>query len=212
MVTIDPKLIPTLVYPQKQVKTDNQEEQSSQETLENSTPASTTLQSKETSSDVLTHDEPEGQPFKRIEMMEPWMFTPEYLEVDYNTCSTIFLRSPLPTPDRMEIPSPYPPLWHQLSYDWYANIVRSGRKNKTKKPLVINSSLVNLKPKLVAFLLIFLMQEISMMDLNLEHWVNFTLALYYPLKLILICFMALHIKELHLRQVLQLHYQKRAVM
>ena len=37
--------------------------------------------------------------FKAVKLMQHWMFTPSYLEVDYDTCSAVFLRSPLPIPD-----------------------------------------------------------------------------------------------------------------
>jgi hypothetical protein len=50
---------------------------------------------------------------------QPFMFIPEYLEVNYKTCSTVFLRSPLPRKDRVEIPSPYPPERHSLVYEFY---------------------------------------------------------------------------------------------
>lgn len=56
--------------------------------------------------------------FKEIPYMSPWMFIPEYLEVDYNTCSAVFLRSPFQQPNAVEIPSPFPPRWHQLVYEW----------------------------------------------------------------------------------------------
>jgi ribosomal protein S4 len=84
--------------------------------------------------------------FEKVTHMDPWMFTPAYLEVDYNTCSTVFLRSPLPQPERMEIPSPYPPSWHQLAFDWY-NTLKKSKKIRIFKPLVLNGQHVRLKPK-----------------------------------------------------------------
>ncbi|RKP03772.1 hypothetical protein CXG81DRAFT_2307, partial [Caulochytrium protostelioides] len=57
--------------------------------------------------------------FVPVPFMAPWMFTPDYLEVDYPTCTTVLLRSPLPQSGRMEIPSPLPPTFHQYAYQWY---------------------------------------------------------------------------------------------
>lgn len=51
---------------------------------------------------------------------QPFLFVPEYLEVNYNTCSAVFLRSPISRPGRTEIPSPFPPELHALAYEYYA--------------------------------------------------------------------------------------------
>ncbi|KAI8369577.1 uncharacterized protein BYT42DRAFT_584968 [Radiomyces spectabilis] len=50
---------------------------------------------------------------------QPFLFVPEYLEVNYNTCQTVFLRSPISRPGRSEIPSPLPPNLHSLAYEYY---------------------------------------------------------------------------------------------
>jgi ribosomal protein S4 len=50
---------------------------------------------------------------------QPFHFLPDYLEVDYATCSAVFLRSPVARPGRSEIPSPFPPEMHQLAYEFY---------------------------------------------------------------------------------------------
>ncbi|KAF9336151.1 mitochondrial 37S ribosomal protein nam9 [Podila minutissima] len=55
------------------------------------------------------------QPFS-----QPFLFVPDYLEVNYNTCSTVFLRSPISRPGKTEIPSPFPPQMHALAYEFYA--------------------------------------------------------------------------------------------
>lgn len=91
-----------------------------------------------------TKEEPTFEP---VPYMSPWMFTPAYLEVDYKTLSAVFLRSPLPQPNSVEIPSPLPPRWHQLAYEWYATIKRNKTKEPLKDPLVINGITVRLKPK-----------------------------------------------------------------
>ncbi|KAI1313889.1 mitochondrial 37S ribosomal protein nam9 [Mortierella claussenii] len=51
---------------------------------------------------------------------QPFLFVPDYLEVNYNTCSVCFLRSPISRPGKTEIPSPFPPQVHALAYEFYA--------------------------------------------------------------------------------------------
>jgi hypothetical protein len=89
----------------------------------------------------------EGLPFVPHPFMAPWMFIPPYLEVNYPTCSTVFLRSPLPQPDRVEVPSPLPPSVHQLGFEWYNTIKRRKTKRVDGSPLVVNGKTVMLKPK-----------------------------------------------------------------
>ncbi|RKO84096.1 hypothetical protein BDK51DRAFT_49441 [Blyttiomyces helicus] len=88
-------------------------------------------------------------PFTEVPFMAPWMFTPAYLEVDYDTCSTVFLRSPLPQPDQVEIPSPLPPDWHQLVYVWYRqkakNHMKARKDPNLAPPLIIEGQYVRLK-------------------------------------------------------------------
>jgi hypothetical protein len=85
--------------------------------------------------------------FVPVNYMSPWMFIPTYLEVCYATCSTVFLRSPLAQPNTMEIPSPFPPTWHQLVFEWYASIKRSQTKRQILPQLVVGGRSVTLKPK-----------------------------------------------------------------
>ncbi|KAF7721247.1 mitochondrial 37S ribosomal protein nam9 [Apophysomyces ossiformis] len=51
---------------------------------------------------------------------QPFLFVPEYLEVNYKTCQTVFLRSPISRPGRSEIPSPFGPELQSLAYEYYA--------------------------------------------------------------------------------------------
>ncbi len=85
--------------------------------------------------------------FKFIPYMAPYMFIPEYLEVNYELCSTIFLRSPLPILDGVEIPSPQPPEMHQLFYEWYATKQRIKKRNPNYSSTHLNGIKINLKPK-----------------------------------------------------------------
>ncbi|KAJ2746294.1 hypothetical protein GGI20_001495 [Coemansia sp. BCRC 34301] len=65
--------------------------------------------------------------FSALPFQQPWMFIPEYLEVNYNTCSTVFLREPVTRPNSTEVPSPYPPEFHSLAFEYY---FRRGRTRK----------------------------------------------------------------------------------
>ncbi|KAJ3316718.1 mitochondrial 37S ribosomal protein nam9 [Blyttiomyces sp. JEL0837] len=201
MVTINPKVIPTLIPPsQKATKAEEEtseekveakeeaakeeksvkvaaEESSAKDAKEATTATedaketvegeaktpevTTTASSDSTDSPVTkfksasesqkekdTKENPGALPFNYIPWMAPFMFVPEYLEVCYLTTSVVYLRSPLPQPDRVEIPSPMPPDVHALAYEWYSSI----KRNKTKRPppnrpLVINGRSVLLKPK-----------------------------------------------------------------
>ena len=58
--------------------------------------------------------------FHPVPYMAPWMFVPEYLEVNYNNLTVCFLRSPTIKPGRCEIPSPYDELVHQRTFDLYS--------------------------------------------------------------------------------------------
>jgi hypothetical protein len=96
---------------------------------------------------TLKANEEKELKFVPVDYMSPWMFTPAYLEVDYATCSAVFLRSPLTQPNSMEIPSPFPPTWHQLVYEWYSSIKRSQTKKPLQAPIVVGTRTLKLKPK-----------------------------------------------------------------
>ncbi|KAI9189833.1 hypothetical protein H9P43_001266 [Blastocladiella emersonii ATCC 22665] len=51
---------------------------------------------------------------------QPWMFVPEYLEVNFNTCSAVFVRAPMVKPGKCEVPSPFPPEVHGLAHEYYS--------------------------------------------------------------------------------------------
>ncbi|KAL3898217.1 MAG: hypothetical protein SGCHY_002888 [Lobulomycetales sp.] len=93
------------------------------------------------------NDKSEPGKFVAHPWMGPWMFTPAYLEVSYPVCSTVFLRSPLPQPDRVEVPSPLPPSVHQLGFEWYSTIKKRGRASYIKPPVRVSGRIVRLKNK-----------------------------------------------------------------
>ncbi|KAI9356552.1 hypothetical protein DFJ73DRAFT_657580 [Zopfochytrium polystomum] len=107
MVTIDPRVIPMLHQPRP---AENAEEGSAEEGATE-----------------------EGLPFRPVPWMSPFMFTPAYLEVSYPTTSFVFLRPPLPQPDRVEIPSPHPPEMHALAYEWYSSIRRRSGEARRRR-------------------------------------------------------------------------------
>jgi hypothetical protein len=140
LVTIEPRLVPTLFPPgtaKANAPVDNQEEDGDEKKEEVQKKPK-----KKTASDPSVPLE-----FKASPYMAPWMFIPAYLEVDYNTTSVVFLRSPLPQPNKVEIPSPFPPNWHQWTYDWYTMQKQKKKRIRVKPPIVINDRLVKLKPK-----------------------------------------------------------------
>ncbi|KAI9221276.1 hypothetical protein BC828DRAFT_381458 [Blastocladiella britannica] len=51
---------------------------------------------------------------------QPWMFVPEYLEVDYAACAAVFVRAPMVKPGKCEVPSPFPPEVHGLAHEYYS--------------------------------------------------------------------------------------------
>ncbi|TPX64495.1 hypothetical protein CcCBS67573_g08403 [Chytriomyces confervae] len=104
--------------------------------------------SKISQTEILAAKHPNSLRFNALPFMAPWMFTPAYLEVCYNTCSTILLRTPLPQPGAVEIPSPHAPDMHALVYEWYSSIKRSKTKRPpAAEPLVVNGQSVRLKTK-----------------------------------------------------------------
>ena len=133
MITVSPFTIPTLTHPNVLVEEKKNEEKNSEKEEEKSgkEPEEGTNQKlekvnlenekgeKEDSNTLpIVNDPSQSRVWKPLEYMSPWMFIPKYLEVDFATCSSIFLRTPLVQPGLMEIPSPYPPSWHQLVYEW----------------------------------------------------------------------------------------------
>ncbi|KAJ3354483.1 mitochondrial 37S ribosomal protein nam9 [Entophlyctis luteolus] len=109
---------------------------------------------------ALIEKHPNSRPFTPHPYMAPWMFIPPYLEVCYNTCATIFLRSPLPHASSVEIPSPHPPDLHSLAYEWYSSIKRGKTKRPPPaEPLVVNGRSVRLKSKFDSIMRARLKQE-----------------------------------------------------
>lgn len=150
-MTIEPRLIPTL-FPPRPPETDASGKTAPEDG--NAVHVSAEESNEDPAKDVAVKskkrvptDPSVPLDFRPSPFMAPWMFIPAYLEVDYNTTSVVFLRSPLPQPGRVEIPSPFPPNWHQWTYDWYTMQKQTKKRVRVKPPIVINDRLVKLKPK-----------------------------------------------------------------
>ncbi|KAJ3063225.1 mitochondrial 37S ribosomal protein nam9 [Podochytrium sp. JEL0797] len=121
------------------------------ESAESSTPVASTDPTTPKQSPALAlllKKHPNSLPFHPLPYMAPFMFIPNYLEVCYNTTSTVFLRPPMPQPDSVEIPSPHAPDMHALAYEWYSSIKRAKTKRPPPaEPLVVNGQSVRLKSK-----------------------------------------------------------------
>ena len=65
--------------------------------------------------------------------MQPFLFIPEYLEVNFNNCSVVFLRDPISRPGRSEIPSPFPPEIHSLAQEYYAERIKKKKGKGTRR-------------------------------------------------------------------------------
>ena len=90
-----------------------------------------------------------GKPlnFQEVHFMGPWTFVPEYLEVNYNICSAVFLRAPTLHPGRCELPTPHPPEMHALAFEWYSRIYNRKTKRAPPEPTVVHGQPVKLKEK-----------------------------------------------------------------
>ncbi|ORY86774.1 hypothetical protein BCR37DRAFT_123560 [Protomyces lactucae-debilis] len=51
--------------------------------------------------------------------MSAFAFVPAYLQVDFETCSAVYLRDPVARPGHTEVPSPFPAPVHGLAYSMY---------------------------------------------------------------------------------------------
>lgn len=67
------------------------------------------------------HDEskPYRTPWEPRPWMSPFAFIPRYLEVNQNICSAVYLRHPVARQGHSEVPTPFPEILGQLSFNWY---------------------------------------------------------------------------------------------
>ncbi|KAI1312436.1 hypothetical protein F5Y03DRAFT_340270 [Xylaria venustula] len=58
-------------------------------------------------------------PWRPRNYMAPFAFIPQYLEVNQNICSAVYLRHPVARRGAAEVPTPYPIGISQLAFNWY---------------------------------------------------------------------------------------------
>ncbi|KAI3329430.1 alpha-L RNA-binding motif-containing protein [Xylariaceae sp. AK1471] len=58
-------------------------------------------------------------PWRPRNYMAPFAFIPQYLEVNQNICSAVYLRHPVARNGAAEVPTPYPVGTNQLAFNWY---------------------------------------------------------------------------------------------
>ncbi|OLY77576.1 putative 37S ribosomal protein S4-like [Smittium mucronatum] len=97
LITVDPKMICTLKPPKK------------------------TPESKDSKPDTNTPSK-RGMEYDFVPLpyQQPFMFIPDYLEVNYKTCSTVFLRYPTINNSSCDLPSPFPPELHAMAFLHYS--------------------------------------------------------------------------------------------
>ncbi|KAK5636531.1 hypothetical protein RRF57_012243 [Xylaria bambusicola] len=62
---------------------------------------------------------PYATPWRPRDYMAPFAFIPQYLEVNQNICSAVYLRHPVARKGFAEVPTPYPFEVSQLAFNWY---------------------------------------------------------------------------------------------
>ncbi|KAI1734247.1 alpha-L RNA-binding motif-containing protein [Xylaria scruposa] len=67
------------------------------------------------------HDpsKPYVTPWRPRNYMAPFAFIPQYLEVNQNICSAVYLRHPVARRGAAEVPTPYSSELNQLAFNWY---------------------------------------------------------------------------------------------
>lgn len=58
-------------------------------------------------------------PWRPRDYMSAFAFIPQYLEVNQNICSAVYLRHPVARAGNAEVPTPYPISVSQLAFNWY---------------------------------------------------------------------------------------------
>lgn len=58
-------------------------------------------------------------PWRPRDYMSAFAFIPQYLEVNQNICSAVYLRHPVARAGSAEVPTPYPITVSQLAFNWY---------------------------------------------------------------------------------------------
>jgi ribosomal protein S4 len=62
---------------------------------------------------------PYATPWRPRPFMSPFAFIPQYLEVNQNVCSAVYLRHPVARKGYAEVPTPFGTHINQLAFNWY---------------------------------------------------------------------------------------------
>ena len=123
MVSVDPKVISFLrpKAPSAEMPSEELEAEAERLKTEQSAPTevpehggSSQAHSGSVTDDGLT-------PFNLPAYASPFIFIPAYLEVDFATCSVVYVRHPTARPGYSEIPTPYDAVV-QLTWEWYSKV------------------------------------------------------------------------------------------
>ncbi|EJD07890.1 alpha-L RNA-binding motif-containing protein [Fomitiporia mediterranea MF3/22] len=131
MVSVDPEAISFLRKPEETKNSDGEENEA--EAAPDSESNST---SKNQPSDISAGEESSESgltPFHLPPFAAPFIFIPAYIEVNFATCSAIFVRRPTARFSYSEIPSPYEADGEimRLTWEWY-NKVRPRMRSKSQ--------------------------------------------------------------------------------
>ncbi|KAH6659627.1 hypothetical protein BKA67DRAFT_545148 [Truncatella angustata] len=74
---------------------------------------------KEEEDNPYNQDKPYMTPWQPREFMSPFAFVPQYLEVNHNICSAVYLRHPVARVGSAEVPTPFGYNINQLAFNWY---------------------------------------------------------------------------------------------
>ncbi|OAA64232.1 30S ribosomal subunit [Niveomyces insectorum RCEF 264] len=67
----------------------------------------------------IDRTKPYATPWRPRPYMAPFVFIPQYLEVNQNICAAVYLRHPVARPGHAEVPTPFPIDINQLAFNWY---------------------------------------------------------------------------------------------
>jgi ribosomal protein S4 len=74
---------------------------------------------KEEEANPIDPEKPYMTPWRPRDYMGPFAFIPQYLEVNHNICSAVYLRHPVARVGAAEVPTPFGYNINQLAFNWY---------------------------------------------------------------------------------------------
>ena len=90
-------------------------------------------------------------PFHLPQYASPWLFIPAYIEVNFKTCSAIYVRNPTARPGYSEIPTPYDADGAVIRYAWEWYVHRRPRmRSKSQLARMPEDRVITLQKEKVA--------------------------------------------------------------